>query len=65
VAAQRHEISLVCDDIESTVRELKAKGATFARDVRNDGFGMTTSLVVPGAGEMLLYEAKHPTAYGL
>jgi len=65
VAAQRHEISLVCDDIESTIRDLKAEGATFAREVRDDGFGRTISLVVPGAGEMLLYEAKHPSAYGL
>jgi len=64
-AAQRHEISLVCDDIASTVAELGAKGASFARDIRDDGFGLSTSLVVPGAGEMFLYEAKHPTAFGL
>lgn len=30
-----HEISLVCDDIEATVAELKAKGAEFTRDVRD------------------------------
>jgi len=26
---------------------------------------MTTSMLVPGAGEMMLYEPKHPTAYDL
>jgi catechol 2,3-dioxygenase-like lactoylglutathione lyase family enzyme len=62
---QHHEISLLCDDIAGTVAELKANGATFTREVRDDGFGLTTALVVPGAGEMMLYEAKHPTAYGL
>jgi predicted enzyme related to lactoylglutathione lyase len=62
---QHHEISLVCDDIEKTVAELTAKGATFSREVRDDGFGLTTALVVPGAGEILLYEPKHPSAYGL
>ncbi len=62
---QHHEISLMCDDIARTVAELKAKGATFAREIRDDGYGMTTTLVVPGAGEMVLYEPKHPTAYDL
>jgi catechol 2,3-dioxygenase-like lactoylglutathione lyase family enzyme len=62
---QHHEISLMCDDIARTVAELTAKGATFTRDIRDDGFGMTTTLVVPGAGEMMLYEPKHPTAYDL
>jgi catechol 2,3-dioxygenase-like lactoylglutathione lyase family enzyme len=62
---QHHEISLICDDIEKTVAELTARGATFARQVRDDGYGLTTALVVPGAGEMLLYEPRHPTAYGL
>ena len=35
------------------------------REIRDDGYGMTTTLVVPGAGEMVLYEPKHPTAYDL
>lgn len=62
---QHHEISLVCDDIDETVAELTAKGATFSRPVRDDGFGLTTALVVPGAGELLVYQPKHPTAYDL
>jgi len=58
-----HELSLMCDDIRQTVAELTAKGAEFTRDVRDEGWGLTTSLVVPGAGELLLYEPRHPTAY--
>jgi predicted enzyme related to lactoylglutathione lyase len=64
-ASQVHEITLVCDDIVATMSELRAKGATFTREVRDDGWGLTTSLLVPGAGEMLLYEPRHPTAYDL
>lgn len=64
-AKQSHEISLVCDDIDATVAELTAKGASFSRGVRDDGFGRTTALVVPGAAEMILYEPRHPTAYDL
>ena len=62
---QRHEITLMCDDIAGTVAELTAKGVRFTREIRDDGFGMTTSMLVPGAGEMMLYEPKHPTAYDL
>ena len=60
---QHHEISLMCDDIETTMAELRAKGAQFTRDVRDDGFGLTTSLQVPGAGEMMVYQPRHRTAY--
>lgn len=62
---QHHEISLMCDDIEQTVADLTAKGAEFTRDVRDDGYGLTTALKVPGAGEMMLYQPRHPPAYGL
>lgn len=62
---QHHEISLMCDDIHVTVAELTAKGARFTREVRDDGFGLTTSLLVPGAGEMMLYQPRHRTAYDL
>jgi len=62
---QHHEISLMCDDIEQAVIELKTKGAEFTRDVRDDGFGLTTMLRIPGAGEMMLYQPKHPLAHNL
>lgn len=60
-----HEIALVCDDIERTVADLTARGAVFTRGIRDDGFGLTTSMAVPGAGEMTVYEPRHPTAYAL
>jgi len=63
--AVHHEISLVCDDIDRTVADLTAKGARFAGDVEDRGFGRTIALLVPGAGEMLLYQPRHPTAFDL
>ncbi|MBA3524126.1 MAG: VOC family protein [Geodermatophilaceae bacterium] len=60
-----HEVAFMCDDIEATVAELTAKGACFARGIRDDGFGLTTALVVPGAGEVMLYQARHPVAHDL
>jgi catechol 2,3-dioxygenase-like lactoylglutathione lyase family enzyme len=62
---QHHEITLMCDDIAATVAELEAKGAEFTRGIRDDGFGLTTALRIPGAGEMRLYQPRHPPAYDL
>jgi catechol 2,3-dioxygenase-like lactoylglutathione lyase family enzyme len=62
-AGPHHEITLMCDDVGKTMAELTAKGAEFTRDVRDDGWGLTTSLKVPGAGEVMLYQPQHSTAY--
>jgi hypothetical protein len=36
--------------------ELTTKGAEFIGDVRDEGWGITARLKVPGAGEMTLYQ---------
>jgi catechol 2,3-dioxygenase-like lactoylglutathione lyase family enzyme len=62
---QHHEISLLCDDVEKTVADLKAKGARFTGPIQDQGFGRTCTLEVPGAGEMMIYEPRHPLAHSL
>jgi predicted enzyme related to lactoylglutathione lyase len=62
---QHHEVALMCDDVAATVSELAAKGVEFTRGVEDEGYGLTTMLKVPGAGEMMLYQPKHPTAHNL
>lgn len=57
-----HTLSLMCDDIEKTVAELKGKGVAFTRAVSDQGWGLVTRFKVPGAGEMQLYQPKHKTA---
>jgi hypothetical protein len=57
----RHELYLMCDDIEATVAELRAKGVEFTRPVSDEGFGLLTALRLPGGGELGLYEPRHPT----
>jgi len=62
----RHELYLMCtDDIDQTVRELTARGVQFTSPVTDQGFGRVVHLRVPGAGEMALYQPRHPTAYEL
>src|SRR2546421_991788 len=40
--AGTHDISFYCDDIEKTVKELKAKGIEFTQDIKDEGFGLVT-----------------------
>ena len=62
---RHHQISLMCDDIEATVAELEAKGASFTGAVEDYDFGRGTNLEVPGADAILVYEPHHPIAHSL
>ena len=58
VANGEHTLFLACDDIERTVEELKRKGVEFVEPIADRGCGPVTRLVVPGAGEVGLYQAS-------
>ena len=59
---EHHRLYLMCDDINGTVAELESKGVEFTRPISDEGWGLLTSLKVPGGGELGLYEPRHPTA---
>jgi predicted enzyme related to lactoylglutathione lyase len=63
--SQHHELSLMCDDLDGTMAELREKGVTFTQEPRDEGYGLVTYLEVPGAGPMQLYQPRHPTAFDL
>ncbi len=55
----RHQLTLMCDDIATTVDDLRSK----VRDEPlGEGWGITTTLVLPGNVEVMLNEPRHPTA---
>jgi hypothetical protein len=58
----RHQFTLMCDDIEATIRELRAKGIEVKGEPSDEGWGITVMLVLPGGLEVLLYEPRHPVA---
>jgi len=58
---ERHELFLMCDDLEATIAELKAKGVEFAMPVSEQRWGLLTSIRIPGGGELSMYQPKHPT----
>jgi catechol 2,3-dioxygenase-like lactoylglutathione lyase family enzyme len=57
----RHEVYLMCDDIHATVAQLEAKGAEFVEGVVERRWGLSTTLKLPGGGELPLYEPRHPS----
>lgn len=60
--APAHRISLMCDDLDATIAELRAKGVEIAGTPNDEGFGITVTVVLPGGVDVLLYEPRHPTA---
>ena len=59
----RHELYLMCDDINTTVAELKDKGVEFTEPVSDQAWGLLTAFALPGGGTLGLYEPRHPTAH--
>ena len=57
-----HEISLMCDDIENTVMELRAKGVTVKGEPEDRRFGRAVTIVLPGGVEVMLYQPAHISA---
>jgi len=61
-AAGTHQMSFMCDDIRATIGELRAKGIEVEGEPSNQGFGLVTTLRLPGAVSVMLYEPRHPIA---
>jgi hypothetical protein len=57
-----HELTLMCDDLEATMAELREKSVAFKGEPHEERWGLVTTMVLPGGVEMLLYEPRHPTA---
>ncbi len=56
-----HELYLMCDDVSATIEHLNAKGV-ICGPVSDEGWGLLTSIRLPGGGELGLYEPRHPKA---
>lgn len=52
----RHQLKLMCDDIDATIQELRGKGIEVRDEPEDGGFGITTTVVLPGGAELMLYE---------
>ncbi len=59
----RHELYLMCDAIEATVAELRARGAEFVGGIEDAGFGRVATMLIPG-GELRVDEPRHASPLG-
>ncbi len=58
----RHQLTLMCDDIDVTIRELRSRGIEIKGEPEDEGYGITVMLGLPGGVEIMLYEPRHPVA---
>ena len=57
-----HELWLICDDLDSTVTELRGKDIEFVGEPGDEDFGRWIRMRLPGGVEIPLYEPKHSLA---
>jgi predicted enzyme related to lactoylglutathione lyase len=57
-------IYLMCDDLHATIESLKSKGAN-TTEIVQAGWGITTTVRLPGGGGLGLYQPRHATAIDL
>jgi hypothetical protein len=60
----RHQLSFMCDDIDATIDELRAKGVDVKGEPEEESYGITVMLELPGGVEAMLYEPRHAVAIG-
>ena len=58
----RHQVTLMCDDIKATIDELRGKGLEIRGEPHDEGWGITTTIVLPGGLDVMLYQPRHRTA---
>src|SRR5262249_6097565 len=57
-ANDRHELYLLCDDVQDFTSAMAAKGVA-CDPVRAMGWGMLTQIVLPGGGRVGVYQPRH------
>ena len=56
----QHELFLMCDDIEATLKDLRSKKVKVG-DVTEQRWGRLATFSLPGGGKIGIYEPKHPS----
>lgn len=57
-----HEVYLMCDDVNAVVERLAARGIATDGPVADRGWGLLTTLILPGGERLGLYEPRHPSS---
>ncbi len=60
--APSHQLTLMCDDLDATLADLRAKGIEVKGEPEDAGWGITSILVLPGGVDVMIYQPRHTTA---
>ncbi|MGO9209718.1 MAG: VOC family protein [Terriglobales bacterium] len=58
----KHEMYFMCDDLEALMASLRKKGVRFG-EMAEEQWGTRTRMLLPGGGEVGLYQPKHPVTF--
>jgi predicted enzyme related to lactoylglutathione lyase len=58
----RHQITFMCDDIAATVADLRDRNIVVRGEPQDEGWGITTTIELPGDLDVMLYQPRHKTA---
>jgi catechol 2,3-dioxygenase-like lactoylglutathione lyase family enzyme len=59
----KHELYLMCDDVKAEVDQMAKKGIGCG-PITDEGWGLLTSIRLPGGSDLGLYEPRHAIAHG-
>ena len=54
------QLYLMCDDLEATLEELRGKGVHVKPEIQQQRWGRLATIVLPGGGELSIYQPSHP-----
>jgi catechol 2,3-dioxygenase-like lactoylglutathione lyase family enzyme len=58
-ANDRHQLYLMCDNLEATLQELKGRGVSVNEEVSEQRWGRLASFRLPGGGVLSIYQPSH------
>jgi hypothetical protein len=58
----RHQVTLMCDDIRETIGQLMGTAVVVEGEPKDEGWGITSMMRLPGDLRIMLYQPRHPVA---
>jgi len=58
----KHEMYFMCDNLDALMASLGKKGVRFG-EIAEEQWGTRTRMLLPGGGEVGLYQPKHPVTF--
>ena len=57
----RHELYLMCADLDATLTELRRKGVRIGDEIHDEPWGRLATMTLPGGSELSIYQPRHPS----